>query len=220
METRNRIALILLDSTLEIGFKNYLIHEKGILLDETNPILLYRDKLHKAVSDKTQGVFNNKRWTGKEVWRLVNFYYGARCELYHEQADKTLTDSSISNFYDLVSFILDKLLCVDSASLTPDYRKILVSGFRLPANLSKLKKPIDFFVVAVAESQSKTAKDVKATLMKLGAKKQFDASDIHTYLFGKTYRHLFHINGETGIIEVTDQGKIRYDRLLRTIRAD
>ena len=81
IETKNRQALILLDSVLEIGFKNYLIFEKQIKLEKTNPVLQFRDKLHKLVKEKTSGLFEIKPWTDNQVWQLIDFYYEARCNL-------------------------------------------------------------------------------------------------------------------------------------------
>ncbi|MEM0478048.1 MAG: hypothetical protein QXH32_02140 [Candidatus Caldarchaeum sp.] len=39
LETRNRLALILLDSILEIAFKHFLIYERNIELDKKMPYL-------------------------------------------------------------------------------------------------------------------------------------------------------------------------------------
>jgi len=219
IETKNRQALILLDSALEIGFKNFLIYEKEVKLEKSNPILQHRDKLHKAVADKTRGLFNEKPWTDDEVWKLINFYYEARCDLYHEVAEKTLSDSSINDFYELVSFVLDKLFAIRTKELVLEPIKVLPVEGRQPINLSKLKKPIDLFVVAVAHSRSKSAKDVKLALRKLGSKRSFGASKIHSYLFGKSYGHFFLIN-EDSVIELTDRGKIHYKKLAKLIQPD
>ena len=59
IETRNRQALILLDSVLEIGFKNFLNYEKKLKLDKGSAIFKFRDSLHKVVKKNTKGLFDS-----------------------------------------------------------------------------------------------------------------------------------------------------------------
>jgi hypothetical protein len=219
IETRNRQVLILLDSVVEIGFKNFLIYEKDIKLEKNNPLLKYRDKLHAAVKEKTTGLFEEAQWTDENVWKLVGFYYEARCDLYREIAEKTLSDSSINGFYDLVSFVLAKLFAIRTRELVLEPSLVLTTT-RTLINVSKLRKPIDLFVVGVANSHSKDAKDVKAALKRLGSRRKFGASKIGTYLFGKSYGHLFHRNQETGWIELSESGLIHYRKLEGAITSD
>jgi len=218
IESKNRLALILLDSALEIGFKNFLIYEKEVTLEKNNPILTYRHKLHKAVAEKTMGMFNVEPWDDDKVWKLVNFYYEARCDLYHETAEKTLFDSSIGDLFSLVSFVLDRLFSIQTKDLSLDSRQVFPIERKSLVNLSRLKKPIDLFVVAVAHSQSKSPKDLKVALKKLGSRKSYSASIIATYLF--SYRHLFHRNEDTGVIELTHLGQIHYEKLSKLIKPD
>jgi hypothetical protein len=218
IETRNRQALILLDSVVEIGFKNFLIYEKEIKLEKNNALLQYRDKLHAAVKDKTTGLFEESQWTDKSVWKLISFYYEARCDLYHEIAEKTLSDSNINDFYDLVSFVLEKLFAVPIKELVLEPSEVLTSQ-RALINLSKLRKPIDFFVVAVANSHAQSPKDLKLALKKLGSRREFGASMIASYVFGESYGHLFHKNEETGWIELTESGLIHYRKLENLVRS-
>lgn len=218
IETKNRQALILLDSALEIGFKNFLTYEKDIKLEKDNPILLYRDKLHKAVADKTEKLFNEEPWTDEKVWKLIGFYYEARCDLYHEMAEKTLSDSSIDDFYELVCFVLDRLFAIRTKHLVVEPTEVLPVEQRPPVNVKKLKKPIDLIVVAVAHSQSGSGKDLKVALKRLGSRKNLDASKIGTYL--SRYAHLFHRDEETYVIKLSDSGKIHYQRMSKLLQPD
>jgi hypothetical protein len=216
IETKNRLALILLDSTLEIGFKNFLSYEKEIKLEKDNAILKYREKLHKAVAEKTTGLFNHDDWTDEKVWKLIGFYYEARCDLYHEIAEKTLSDSSINDFYDLVVFVLNKLFTLDCNELVLSPTQVLPIEDRPLINLKKLTKPIDLIVVAVAHSQCRRPKDVTLALGKLGSKKKLAASQIATYL--NNYGHLFHVNTDTGVIELSDRGQLHYRDVAKSIQ--
>lgn len=213
IETKNRQALILLDSALEIGFKNFLIYEKQIPLQKENPLLEYREKLNKAVQEKTQGLFDQTPWTDEQVWRLIGFYYEARCDLYHETAEKTLSDSSINDFYDLTGFVLDRLFAINSKELIVDSSDLFPKGEGRLIDLRRLRKPIDLFVVAVAHSKSNSAKELKVVLKKLGSRRSFTSSRIGTYLFGKTYSHLFNIDEKTNTIELSESGRIHYKEL-------
>lgn len=217
IETKNRQALILLDSALEIGFKNFLKYEREIPLEKDNALLQYRDKLHKAVADKSQGLFTEGEHTDEKVWKLIGFYYEARCDLYHEIAEKSLSDSDINNFYELVTFVLDKLFVIHSKDLALDPTQVLPIEDRPLVNLSKLRKPIDLIVVAVAHSKSRKPKDVKLALSKLGSKSHLSASKIATYL--NNYGHLFHCNADTGVVELSDRGQIHYREIAKLIQS-
>jgi hypothetical protein len=217
IETKNRQALILLDSALEIGFKNFLIYEKEIKLEKDNPVLQYRDKLHKVVAEKTEGLFGEGDWSDQKVWKLIGFYYEARCDLYHEIAEKTLSDSSINDFYDLVAFVLDKLFAIYCKDLVPAPLQVLPIEDRPLVNLKKLRKPIELIIVAVAHSKSRRPRDVKVALGKLGSKRRLTASQIATYL--NNYSDLFDRDVGTGLIELSDQGLIRYRDLAEVIQS-
>ena len=220
IESKNRLALILLDSALEIGFKNFLIYERGVPLEKTNPILKYRDNLHKEIAKKTRGMFNLKPWDDGKVWKKINFYYEARCDLYHETAEKTLSDSSIGTLFELVSFVLDRLFSIRTKELSLDSRQVFPAERKPLVNLSMLRKPIDLFVVAVAHSQSRSPKGLKVALEKLGSRKSYSASTIGSYLSNKSYRHLFHLNEDTGVMELTSPGEIHYQKLLKLVKPD
>jgi hypothetical protein len=100
---KNRIALILLDSTLEIAFKEYLLNESG--------------QAYSAV--RFQQLFSNRTDVQKEVakfvaitqtaWRKINHYYRARNQLVHQRSSGAISDPEIANFRKTVERVLSKL---------------------------------------------------------------------------------------------------------------
>ncbi|HEC75660.1 MAG TPA: ATP-binding protein [Thermoplasmatales archaeon] len=108
LENKNRYALILLDSCLEIAFKDYLVWIKKININKVQE--RYRERLHKTI--KNQKIIPN------EYWNRIDYYYDLRCKLYHEDATPTITDSDILNLRSLVCDILEKMM-----GLTFDFTK-------------------------------------------------------------------------------------------------
>lgn len=105
LEQRNRIGLILLDSTLEIAFKEYLVYESGIV---------YSD-------EKLQGIFKDRRQVHQQVkqsafseitaaeWLTIEYYYKARCDLIHRRANSSVSDTEIQQYEAVVIRVLQKL---------------------------------------------------------------------------------------------------------------
>src|SRR2546428_3399862 len=80
LESRNRLALILLDSALEIGFREYLENVKKITgLDEE--AMKHRETLVKVVRRNSRII--------EDDWTRVDFFYVLRCNCYHESASLT-----------------------------------------------------------------------------------------------------------------------------------
>jgi hypothetical protein len=93
----------LLDSTLEIGFKDYLAHEIANPLGEA----------------KLQDLFSNRIDVNKEVektifkgdplWKRVAYYYKLRCELVHKRVSVAVSDADIEGFQNLVQKLLAEM---------------------------------------------------------------------------------------------------------------
>jgi hypothetical protein len=102
-QQKNRIALILLDSTLEIAFKEYLLNESGQAYS----------------AGRFQQLFNNRTDVQKEVakfaaitksdWRKIDHYYRARNQLIHQRSSVAISDSEIVDFRRTVERVLTKL---------------------------------------------------------------------------------------------------------------
>jgi len=89
LRQRNRILLIILDSTLEIAFKEFLANESPQVLgdDKLNQIFKNRLDVHNEVSKHI--LPNNP------IWNKVGYFYRMRCDLIHRRASLTVTDEQI-----------------------------------------------------------------------------------------------------------------------------
>jgi len=102
-QQKNRIGLILLDSTLEIAFKEYLLNESG--------------QAYSAA--RFQQLFNNRTDVQREVarfatitqtdWGKIDHYYRARNQLIHQRSSVASSDSEIADFRRIVERVLTKL---------------------------------------------------------------------------------------------------------------
>jgi len=103
LEQKNRINLILLDSTLEIAFKEYLVNDSGIHYsdDRLKRIFKQRNLVHDEI--KIYVRFSDS------IWRKINYYYGKRCDLIHKRASAGISDHEIENYRELVEKVLKKL---------------------------------------------------------------------------------------------------------------
>jgi len=102
-EQGNRIGLILIDSTLEIGFKEYLVNESGNYYSDTELRALFRSrhKLHKLM-ETDYGI--NKTELDK-----VRYYHEIRNKLIHERASISISNEDLSNYRGVVERILHQL---------------------------------------------------------------------------------------------------------------
>ena len=107
LETKNRIALVLLDSTFEIALKEFIVHRMDIF-----PPNIYNDA-------KIQQIFSRRHEVIREikphvsvsdvVWQKAQHYYSTRNKLIHERATVSVTDSDITNYKESVAQVLSKL---------------------------------------------------------------------------------------------------------------
>ncbi len=102
-EQKNRIALILLDSTLEIAFKEYLVNESGKWYSNEDLLALFksREKVHAEIKKYIN--------ISTDDWKKIKYYYDLRCKFIHERAIVGISDKQIENFSKLVEEILIKL---------------------------------------------------------------------------------------------------------------
>ena len=103
LEQRNRIVLIVLDSTLEIAFKEYLVNESGVAYSDQKLLVLFaqRNSVHSEIK-------NYVTFT-KATWKKVEHYYRLRCKLIHEKVTVGISEEAIQDFRELVEKILRKL---------------------------------------------------------------------------------------------------------------
>jgi len=101
LQQKNRIALIILDSTLEIAYKEYLVNEQNIGVAEFKNIAdnrtLIQTEVLKTITMPTATV------------KKINFYYKLRCDLIHQRVTPAITDKQIEDYRKIVEEILDKM---------------------------------------------------------------------------------------------------------------
>lgn len=103
LEQRNRIALIVLDSTLEIAFKEYLVNESGASYSDAKLLSLFasRSSVHSEIKQYVT--------IKPDTWKKIEHYYRVRCKLIHEKAIVGISDAQIEDFRDVVERVLRKL---------------------------------------------------------------------------------------------------------------
>lgn len=103
LEEKNRICLILLDSILEIAFKEYLVNESGHRYSDRSLLNLFANRT--TVQEEVKNYVNIR----DKTWAKVDFYYRIRCKLIHERATVSISDKQIEDFCRVVQKILKKL---------------------------------------------------------------------------------------------------------------
>lgn len=208
IQHRNRLALILLDSALEIAFKNFLEFEKKFNIARV--AIKERENLHKIIKKHTK--FDN------EVWSRIDFFYKLRCDLYHEEAEKTLSDSLIEEFHELVEFVIDQLFGIESAKSTPSITDILPTKQPIAAGIpvGQIKEKINVLVVAVRESQARSAAEIQEALERLGYRGKMSVGVINDNL-KHWYPHLFYYDKTSGTWKLSAEGERRYDQIRESI---
>jgi len=103
LEQKNRIALILLDSNLEIAFKEYLVNESGGGYSEQRLLTLFQDRtqVHNEVKKYVT--------VSQQTWRKIVHYYNIRCQLVHRRASVQISDPEIIDFRNTVEAVLKRL---------------------------------------------------------------------------------------------------------------
>lgn len=106
VDSKNRVLLILLDSTLEIAFKDYLVNETSRHFSDNELVALFQ-KRH-LVNDEIKKNVSLPHNT----WSKLNYYYNLRCKLVHERVSATIPDSAIEEFRKEVHGVIEKLFGV------------------------------------------------------------------------------------------------------------
>lgn len=106
-ESKNRFALIILDSTLEIALKEYLVH---VVAKKRN---IGNARLVGLLLNRTQVETEVKSYLGSKVsntsWTLVDHYYKMRCNLIHQVSTADVKDTDIVKHRAVIEKILGVL---------------------------------------------------------------------------------------------------------------
>jgi hypothetical protein len=107
LETKNRIALILLDSNFEISLKEFIVHRQDLF-----PPHEYNDlKLLQLIGNRTVVIrtVRSKIPLPDSTIDIVNHYYNLRNKLAHERATVEVSDRDIQIFRGAVEEVLNRL---------------------------------------------------------------------------------------------------------------
>lgn len=110
LDARNRFALIMLDSTLEIAFKEYLVNDSGGGYSQGRISQLFNNRHDVQTEVKKYKSFP------KKVWKKIDYYYNLRCDLIHAKATAPISDSDINEFRSIVEKVLEGLFGLEFPS--------------------------------------------------------------------------------------------------------
>jgi hypothetical protein len=105
LEQNNRLSLLILDSTLEIAFKEFLLNETGNRYSESRIAGLNRVDLQTEVK-------RNSRVKAAS-WRVIDYYYMRRCDLVHKRATTQISDEELKNYRATAEYTLNKLFGIN-----------------------------------------------------------------------------------------------------------
>lgn len=96
--------MIVLDSTLEIAFKEYLVNESRTTYNDSRLMSIFKDRtqVHNEIKKHTNTI-------SPTMWKKIVHYYRIRCKLVHERATVGIDDNEISDFRGIVESVLRKL---------------------------------------------------------------------------------------------------------------
>lgn len=107
LETKNRIALILLDSNFEISLKEFRVHRQDLF-----PPTQYPDSMIQKLFSRRHdvvGLILEKLPSLKPLTETASHYYNIRNKLIHESATNEPTDSDIANYRATIERLLSQL---------------------------------------------------------------------------------------------------------------
>ena len=105
LEQNNRLCLLILDSTLEIAFKEFLLNETGNRYSESRIAGFNRIDLEREVKSNSR--------VKTSTWTIINYYYLKRCDLVHKRATTQISDEELSNYRKNVEYTLNKLFKIN-----------------------------------------------------------------------------------------------------------
>lgn len=103
LEQRNRIALIVLDSTIEIAFKEFLVRDSGTHYTDAQLLNIFKTRHQVHLEVKKYVTFN------ADTWKKIGHYSDMRNKLIHQRATAGVSDAEIADFRGVVEGVLKKL---------------------------------------------------------------------------------------------------------------
>jgi hypothetical protein len=101
LSQKNRIGLIVLDSTVEIAYKEYLVNEVGIGMGSFKKIAGTRGSVQEEVLKHLD--------VPAETVKKIEYYYKHRNDLIHQRATPNVSDEQISSYRTIVEELLHNM---------------------------------------------------------------------------------------------------------------
>jgi len=213
--TKNRLAVILIDTAFETGCRAFLKHTARIKLDQNHS---HRENLVKAVRAKLSGIEDT-------VWDSIDYYYTEiRCDFYHQSAGKTLADTDVLDYLETVEFVIDHAFDIKIADLVRvELDAVQQTSISQPKgdtppsiSLDSIKNQRHVVLVAVSQVLPSSAAQVNEFLRKQGislrlGKKEF--TDIVARNSGT--KKFFFFNKELRRWELSALGRFRLEQIVK-----
>ena len=103
LEQANRISLIVLDSTLEIAFKEFLVKESGHYYSDANLSKIFASR-HNVQTEVQKYVKIDAT-----IWKKISHYSDMRNKLIHQRATAGVSRNDLADFRSVVEHVLKKL---------------------------------------------------------------------------------------------------------------
>ena len=105
LNQKNRISLIILDSTLEIGYKEYLVNEQSIGNSAFKKICENRAEVQKEILKHIS--------IAAQTLKKIEHYYKLRCDLVHQRATPNITDQQIEDYRVIVEGLIHDMFGIN-----------------------------------------------------------------------------------------------------------
>ncbi len=105
-DEKNRVVIIILDSTLEIAFKEYLVKESGHHYSDADLLRIFKSR--HLVENEVKNYPKGKNISNRD-WGKIRHYYDLRCKLIHQRASVNINDEDIEDYRKVIERVLKKL---------------------------------------------------------------------------------------------------------------
>lgn len=213
--TKNRLAVILVDTAFETGCRAFLKNKARIKLDQSHS---HRENLVKAVRAKLSDI-------EVTVWDSIDYYYTEiRCDFYHQSAGKTLADTDVLDYQETVEFVIDHAFDIKIADLVKaELEAVQQASIPPPIGDTPPSVPLDsiknqrhLVLVAVSQVLPSSADQVNEFLRKQGKSlrlKSREFTDIVARNSGT--KKFFFFNKGLRRWELSALGRFRLEQILK-----
>ena len=107
---KNRYLLILLDSLLEISFKEFLVNNETNFYSDIQLLNLFKQR-HLVQNEIKRYPKGNK--INRSEWNNINHFNRLRNKLIHERVTAEILEEDIIKFYEIIKSVLTKIFGFD-----------------------------------------------------------------------------------------------------------